>query len=122
MPPTHMKSHYLLMAKYNAWANARLYKMAFDLPDELYRRKVGAYFKSLHGTLNHILVADLIWMRRLTESGEHPQKLDAIMFDDLASLRAARQAEDERIRGFVDELAEDGFETTVEYRNLRGMV
>jgi len=115
-----MNSHVLLMAKYNAWANARLYRMASELPDELYRKNVGAFFKSLHGTLNHMLVADRIWMRRLTGSGEHPQKLNAILFDDLASLRAARQAEDDRILGFVEGLAEAEFENTVEYRNLRG--
>jgi len=37
---TVMNSHFLLMAKYNAWANARLYKMASNLPDELYRKKM----------------------------------------------------------------------------------
>jgi uncharacterized damage-inducible protein DinB len=115
-----MKSHFLLMAKYNAWANARLYKMASDLPDELYRRNVGAYFGSLHGTLNHILTADRIWMRRLTGTGEHPDKLNAILFDDLVSLRAARQNEDERILGFIEGLAEADFEKNYEYRTLNG--
>jgi len=115
-----MNSHFLLMAKYNAWANARLYKMASDLPDELYRKNVGAYFGSLHGTLNHILTADRIWMRRLTGTGEHPDKLNAILFDDVGSLRAARQAEDQRILSFVEGLAEGDFEKTLEYRTLSG--
>ena len=53
-----MKSHFAMMAGYNAWANGRLYRMASRLPDEQYRRDVGAYFKSLHGTLNHIMCAD----------------------------------------------------------------
>jgi uncharacterized damage-inducible protein DinB len=78
-----MKSHFEAMAEYNAWANARLYRMAKQLPDEQYRRDVGAYFKSLHGTLNHLMTADLIWMRRLTGFGDHPNKLNAIVFDDL---------------------------------------
>ena len=52
-----MKSHFTMMADYNAWANSRLYRMASQLPDEQYRRDVGAYFKSLHGTLNHIMCA-----------------------------------------------------------------
>jgi uncharacterized damage-inducible protein DinB len=72
---------------YYAWANARLFRMAGTLADELYRKEVGAYFKSLHGTLNHLLVADRIWMRRLTCSGDHPDKLNAMLFDDdLSSL------------------------------------
>ena len=48
-----MKSHFAKMAKYNAWANARLYAMARGLPDAAYRKDVGAFFGSLHGTLNH---------------------------------------------------------------------
>lgn len=115
-----IKSHFLLMATYNKWANARLYKMASALPDELYRKNVGAYFGSLHGTLNHILTADRIWMRRLTGTGEHPDKLNAILFDEVASMSAARQTEDQRILSFVEELAEPAFEKTLEYRTLSG--
>jgi uncharacterized damage-inducible protein DinB len=57
----------------NTWANLRLYKMAGALPEKLYRREVGVYLKSLHGTLDHLLVTDRIWMRRLTGEGSHPQ-------------------------------------------------
>jgi uncharacterized damage-inducible protein DinB len=46
----------LSMANYIAWANARLYRMAAALPDALYRKHVGAYFKSLQGTLNQVLL------------------------------------------------------------------
>jgi len=109
-----------MMAEYNAWANARMYTMARRLPDEQYRRDVGAYFKSLHGTLNHIMTADLIWMRRLTGSGDHPTKLDAIVFDDLPSLSAARQREDQRIIDFVAAVSDAQLEETFEYRTLGG--
>jgi len=68
----NMKTHFVMMAKYNAWANVRLFRMAAALRDELYRKEVGAYFKSLHGTLNHLLAADRIWMRRLTQVGDAP--------------------------------------------------
>lgn len=115
-----MKAHFVMMAEYNAWANARLYDMARRLPDEQYRQDVGAYFKSLHGTLNHILTADLIWMRRLTGSGDHPSSLGAIVFDDLMSLWAARQREDRRISEFVASLSDQQLEETFEYRMLNG--
>ena len=109
-----------MMADYNAWANVRLYGMASRLPDEQYRRDVGAYFKSLHGTLNHILCADLIWMRRLTGAGEHPTNLDAIVFDDFPSLSAARQREDQRIITYVAGLSDAQMEETWTYRTLNG--
>src|SRR6476646_6682017 len=102
----NLKSYFVTIAKYNAWANARLYKMARELPDEAYRKNVEAYFGSLEGTLNHILTADRIWMRRMTGTGEHPDKLNAIAFDDLPSLQVAREAEDDRIRQFIEGLAE----------------
>lgn len=115
-----MKTHFLMMAQYNAWANERLYRMAVALPDDLYRRDAGAYFKSLHGTLNHLLTADRIWMRRLTGVGDHPNNLDAIVFDDLQLLTAARRQEDERIIRFVEALTESGFEEMWDYRTLNG--
>jgi uncharacterized damage-inducible protein DinB len=115
-----MKTHFAMLANYNAWANARLFRMAGALPNELYRKEVGAYFKSLHGTLNHLLVADRIWMRRLTGMGDHPDKLNAILFDDLSSLHAARVQEDIRIIGFVQGLAETAFEEEWDYRTLNG--
>lgn len=115
-----MKSHFAMMADYNAWANVRLYRMAGRLPDDQYRRDVGAYFKSLHGTLNHIMCADLIWMRRLTGAGEHPTSLDAIVFDDFPSLSAARQHEDERIIAYVASLSDAHMEETWTYRTMKG--
>ena len=115
-----MKSHFVMMADYNAWANGRLYGMARQLPDEQYRRDVGAYFKSLHGTLNHLMVADLIWVRRLTGVGDHPRNLNAIIFDDLPSLLAARQQVDQRIITYVDSLSDAELEETWDYRMLDG--
>lgn len=115
-----MKTHFVMMAKYNAWANARLFRMAGALPDELYRADAGTYFKSLHATLNHLLTADRIWMRRLTGTGDHPDKLDTILLDDLSSLRAAREAEDARIIVFIQGLAEPAFEEMWDYRTLGG--
>lgn len=116
----NIKTHFLMMARYNAWANGRLYRMAAALPDQLYRRDVGAYFKSLHGTLNHLLTADRIWMRRLTGTGDHPNKLNAIVFDDLHSLTAARKQEDERIIRFVEGLSDPAFEEMWDYKTLNG--
>ena len=115
-----MKPYFLMMARYNAWANLRLYKMAGALPEELYRREVGVYFKSLHGTLNHLLVTDRIWMRRLTGEGSHPNKLNAIAFDDFASLQAARTSEDLRIVNYTENLQEADIEKELDYTTLNG--
>ena len=115
-----LKSHFLMMARYNAWVNARLYRMAGNLSDEQYQRDVGAYFKSLHGTLNHLLVTDRVWMRRLTGAGDHPARLDAIVCDDLPSLTAARRDEDERIINYVQGLSESQLDEVLHFKTMNG--
>ena len=116
-----MKAHFTRAAKYNAWANARLYGAARSLPDEAYRKNVGAFFGSLHGTLNHLLATDRIWMRRFTGEGDHPAKLDAIVFEDLPSLEVARKAEDARIIRYVDELSEEEIDKDLDYSTTKGV-
>ena len=56
--------HYVFMARYNRWFNARLYEAAGRLSDEERKRERGAFFGSIHGTLNHVMVGDRIWLRR----------------------------------------------------------
>ncbi|MCV0397746.1 MAG: DinB family protein [Rhizobiaceae bacterium] len=101
-----MKQHFAMMAAYNEWANENLYEAAADLTTEEFSRPTGAFFGSLMGTLNHILVADRIWMKRFTGEGEAPASLDAILHTGLPALRAARRAEDAQIREWVDSLSE----------------
>jgi uncharacterized damage-inducible protein DinB len=115
-----MKAHFERFAAYNKWANARLYEAAFAVDDATYRRNVGAFFKSLHGTLNHLLVTDRMWMRRLTGEGEHPSRLDAIMFEDRLELARARADEDERIVRFIGSLDEAALSGSIKYANTSG--
>ena len=111
-----MKAHYLMFARYNRWANARVYAAAGALVDADYRADRGAFFKSLHGTLNHLLVADRIWMRRFTGTGETADRLDAILFETLAELEAARRAEDDRIVDWIEGLDEAALAGQIRYR------
>lgn len=110
--------HYRMFAHYNAWANSRLYETAARLSSEQYRADRGAFFKSVHGTLNHLLVTDRIWMHRFTGEGDAPNRLDAILFETFDELRAAREAEDRRILGFVEGLDDRRIEGTIKYRRV----
>ncbi len=102
-----MKKHFMMMAAYNRWANRTLYDAASVLTEEEYRRDTGAFFASMCGTLNHILVADLIWLHRFTGQGELPGHLEAILHDEFDDLREAREGTDERIIDWIDSLDED---------------
>ena len=116
-----MKSHFSKMANYNAWANARLYGTARDLPDASYRQGVGAFFGSLHGTLNHLIVTDRIWMHRFTGIGDQLTTLNAILFEDLASLAQARQELDTKIIQFVDGLSDNDIGKVLDYSTTSGI-
>jgi uncharacterized damage-inducible protein DinB len=113
-----MKAHYTMFAGYNAWANRRLYEAAAELPDADYRADRGAFFKSLHGTLNHLLTTDLIWMGRFTGESGAPDRLDAILHEDLASLRAAREVQDRLIVAYVEELDDARLAGVIRYRRV----
>ena len=56
--------HYRALARYNRWMNDRLYELAGRMRDEQRRRPLGAFFGSLHGTLNHLLLTDRVWISR----------------------------------------------------------
>lgn len=114
-----MKVQFDMLAAYNAWANQRLYEAVAPLPDAEYRADRGAFFGSLHGTLNHLLLGDRIWMHRVSGEGEEPTELDAILYDDFAELSAARGAEDARIVAHVGSLAEADLARLIRYRTTR---
>ncbi len=111
-------AHFRMLAGYNAWANTRLYTAAAALPDADYRADRGAFFRSVHGTLNHLLVTDRIWIARLSETDIPALALDAILFDELAALRAARADQDRRILDFVSALDSAGLDRVVRYRRV----
>ena len=113
-----LAAHYRMFGRYNAWANARLYAAAAALSPEQFRADRGAFFKSVQGTLNHLLATDLIWQKRFTGEGEAPDRLDGILFEDFDALRVARIAEDARIVRYVDGLDEARIAGTIKYRRV----
>lgn len=116
-----MKQHFSMFAAYNAWANDRVYDVASTLSKEEFERDVGAFFKSMRGTLNHLLVTDRIWLKRFTGEGDAPSALDATLFTDFDKLRVARQAEDRRIVGWIDSLSEEALGGRFTYTAISDM-
>jgi uncharacterized damage-inducible protein DinB len=110
-----------MFAAYNAWANERIYEAAAGLSKEEFGRDVGAFFKSMRGTLNHILVADRIWLKRLTGEGDAPAALDTILYIDLPKLRVARSAEDKRLFGWIESQSEKALAGRFTYMTVTDM-
>ena len=113
--------HFKLLAAYNRWANARLYAAALELSDLSYRLQTGVYFGSLHGTLNHLLLTDRLWLKRLTSEGDHPNDLDAILYEDRIELTKARIAEDNRLVEVTGKYDETALSSLHSYRTTSGM-
>jgi len=116
-----MKQHFSMFAAYNAWANALIYDAAANVGDEALWRDVGLAFSSLGGTLNHILVADRIWLKRFTGQGDAPAALDTILFGEIGRLREARAAEDQRICDYVADLSTDDLRGRFSYLTVTDM-
>lgn len=110
-----------MFAAYNAWANARLYEAVAELSDDEFNRDAGAFFKSLSGTLNHLLATDRIWMKRFTGEGDAPSALDATLHRDFLKLRAARTVEDERIVIWIGSLSEKALSGRFTYMTISDM-
>ena len=103
------------MADYNAWMNGKLYDCCAPIPDAERKRDVGAFFKSIHGTLNHILVADRIWMGRFAGPLFTVKGLDTELYADFDELRREREKTDAAISAWVGKLTDEDLEGTLHY-------
>jgi len=113
--------HFRTFARYNAWANDRLYAACARLPDAEFRAPRQAFFGSIMGTLNHILVGDRAWLGRLEGVPSGIARLDDILFEDLVELTQARVAEDRRIGALMDRLDAEALARDLVYRTMAGV-
>ncbi len=88
--PAWVIAYAQIMARYNVWMNERLYETCATLTDEARKSDVGAFFRSIHGTLNHILLADRSWMARFRGKPATFKSLDEELYGDFAELRRER--------------------------------
>jgi uncharacterized damage-inducible protein DinB len=117
---SELLAHWRLMAAYNSAANHRLYAACSLLDDAARRKDRRALFRSVHGTLNHLMIGDLIWMARF-EGGEAPSTgLDAELYPRFESLARARQALDKRIEAFFAKLDGASASREISYINNEG--
>ncbi len=119
IPPGRSFDHPAVFSRYNRWANARLYAACGDLGREAYMAPRPSFFGSIHATLNHILVADMLWLGRLRGTPV-TLALDAELHRELEDLRAAREAFDRDLVDHCDDLETGWQEAVLSYANSRG--
>ncbi len=103
------------MARYNAWMNERLYEICAGLSDGERKEDAGAFFKSIHGTLNHLLLGDRVWMGRFTGQPFAVSSLAQELYADFSELRAQRKATDAAISSWVSSLKEEDMKGTLTF-------
>lgn len=132
-----MHQHITLLAGYNAWMNTKLYDAAARLSPQDLALDRGAFFGSILGTLNHLVVADTIWLKRFAvhpsqDPFQHaaldpvrqlpsPAGLDAVLFTDLAALRQRRTLLDDAISAWTAALTADDLATNLDYATTKGV-
>lgn len=112
--------HFRRLARYNAWANGRLYGGLHHLDDTAYFADRPSFFGSIHRTLSHVLVADRIWLGRITGRGSDMPSLDHVPYADRKALAAARGREDARLEAVIDALPSDCYDDVLAYQSMVG--
>jgi len=111
------------LARYNRWMNDKLYALAATLSDEARQRDSGAFFKSIHGTFNHLLLADRVWLGRfkgvaLAKGYIGPggiRSLDQELYADFAELSRERAVTDAELATWVASLTEEALAAPLVY-------
>lgn len=110
-----IKSEYCqVMAEYNQWMNQKLYAICTELGDGERKLDRGAFFGSIHGTLDHILLGDRLWLGRFTQqlfAGHVGKEL----YSDFTQLHQARIETDRQILDWVGELTNSWLEQPLTY-------
>ncbi len=123
---------FVLMASYNTWMNGKLYKTASELPADQLSADRGAFFGSVLGTLNHIAVADRIWLSRFAEHQPQQEALSAIrqlprpralnemLFADFGALAEHRSMLDGVIERWANSLTDADLNQVLCFRTMKG--
>lgn len=105
------------LARYNRWMNDKLYALTATLSEDERKRDRGAFFRSIHGTFNHILVGDRVWLARFNgivapEGFMAPgiRSLDEELYSDFDELRRERTRTDEALSAWVASLSQEQIE------------
>jgi len=110
--------YFKTMQRYNRWMNEKLFGVCDAMPDELRREDKGAWFKSVHGTLNHILLCDRLWLGRFTHQPYPARSLDQELFHDWDELKAERVQTDDAIDSWLDLISDEQLKAPLTFTSM----
>lgn len=114
--------HFCMLARYNAWATTGLLDSVALLDEDAYRRDVGLFFGSIHGTLNHLLVGENhLWFSRFSQGVSLPLALDAELEPDRAHLDARLRSGAALWEPLIAAMPPERWADTLDYTTSRGI-
>lgn len=116
----NLRRHCELMAEYHGWAFATLFAGLDAIDDERYRLDCGLFFRSIHGTLNHLLLVDHLWYGRLVGEPHPIRTLADEVEPDRAALRAQLLARPAAWRRYLESLDEAALAGAADFRRIDG--
>ncbi len=103
------------MAEYNQWMDGTMYDVCQNIPDKDRKMDMGAFFKSIHSTLNQIYYGDLAWIERLRDNKFTPREIGVDLFDNFEDLRDAQEKMDSEILDWARDLTPEFLNETFDY-------
>lgn len=107
-------NYYELMAEYNHWMNQKLYALCAEIPDEIRKQDRGAFFQSIHGTLNHLLFGDRVWLGRFTGQ-PFAARIGQELYANFAELRLEREKTDLQLLSWTKTLTDNWLHHSFQY-------
>ena len=111
-------ANFQLLANFNKWTNEKIITSCKKLTETEYKKDRGAFFSSIHGTLNHLLVVDRAYIARIEGIDHGLKSLDQILFESLLQLEVARIKEDKRLIDLVNSLSEESIHKEITYKGF----
>ena len=102
-------------ARYNAWANKRIHEVCAKLDHDALWCDRGAFFGSIMGTLNHILLADVLYRQRLEKQPVTFNKLDEIIHEQFEPLTSHQAENDAWYIEYCENLADGELDGTLSF-------
>jgi len=99
--------YFQTLCRYNQWMNDKIYTVCETIPDAQRKADRGAFFRSMHGTLNHILLADRTWLGRFQGQPVPYRSLDQELYSDFGVLRQERAKTDGDLQLWVESLTDE---------------
>jgi uncharacterized damage-inducible protein DinB len=109
------RTYYTTMAEYNQWMNSKIYDVCAGISDAIRKADQGAFFGSIHKTLNHLLYGDRAWMGRFTQHPFSAPNMGQDMYEDFEELRQARREMDDQILVWAKKLSPEWLNQPFEY-------